>query len=470
LHKKVATNSGDISAPRIRDAVSFQELKSEGDLNISKKRRQWTTRLPNQAKNLLKEDAKYFIHQALSSPCLNVIAKCDGLYIEDVSGKRYMDFHGNEVHNVGFAHPAVVRAIKSQIDALPFCTRRYTNVVAIQLARKLAELAPGNLNKCLFCPGGTDAVEIALKLAMGYTKRFKTISWWDSFHGASFGSISIGGEAIFRRDVSLLPGTEHVPPPDCYRCPFGHDGLKGCNVECARTIRYVMEKQGDVCAVIAETVRSTLCVPPYEYWKEVREACDDNGVVLITDEIPHALGRTGKMFTCEHYDLVPDVLVIGKALGGGILPIAAAIARETMDVRDDLAIGHYTHEKNPVLCAAALATIEVVEKEKLVQNAAKQGEYALKRLEEMKEDHRLIGDVRGKGLLLGAELVRDATKKTRANDEAEAVMYKCLEKGLSFKLTMGNTMVLIPPLTIQREEMDEALNIIDESIREVEHS
>ena len=462
-------NSATVESRR-RSQTSLDRIKSEGDISISKQRRQWTRKLPNKTKRLLKEDAKYFLHQALSTPCLNVIAKCDGLYVEDISGKRFMDFHGNEAHNVGFSHPAVVDAIKAQIDTLPFCTRRYTNVVAIQLASKLAEIAPGDLNKCLFCPGGTDAVEIALKLAMGYTKRFKTISWWDSFHGASFGSISIGGEAIFRRDISLLPGTEHVPPPDCYRCPFGKNGPEECNVECARMIRYVMEKESDVCAVIAETIRSTLCVPPYEYWREVREACDENGVVLINDEIPHALGRTGRMFTCEHYDLVPDVLVVGKALGGGVLPIAAAIVRERMDVREDLAIGHYTHEKNPVLCAAALATIEVIEKERLAQNAAKQGDYGMKRLEEMKEDHRLIGDVRGKGLLLGAELVRDPAKKTRANDEAEAVMYKCLERGLSFKLAMGNTILLIPPLIIRREEMDKALDIVDESLSEVERS
>ncbi len=397
-----------------------------------------------------------------------MIAKCQGIYIEDVTGKKYMDFHGNNVHHLGYGHPKVVNAIKEQMDRLPFCVRRYTNVTAIELAKKLTELTPGDLSKCLFCPGGTDAVEIALKLAMGYTGRFKTISWWDSFHGASFGSISIGGEAIFRGEISLLPGTEHIPPPDCYRCPFGRPRHEECNLECAQNVRYVMEREGDVCAVIAETIRSTPYVPPYEYWKEVRKACDDNGVMLIIDEIPHGLGTTGRMFTCEHYDLVPDVLVLGKALGGGVLPIAASIARDRMDVMGHRALGHYTHEKNPVLCAAALATIEVIEEEKLVENASKQGEHALKRLNEMKDEHKLIGDVRGKGLLMGVELVRDR-KKTRATDEAEAAMYKCLEKGLSFKLTMGNIITLTPPLTIRREEIDRALDIIDESLYEVEH-
>jgi len=453
----------------VEDARKLCErYKSEGDISTSKRRREWWEKLSEETKKLLVDDEKYFLNQALSTPCLNVIAKCQGIYIEDVTGKKYMDFHGNNVHHLGYGHPKVVNAIKEQMDRLSFCVRRYTNVTAIELAKKLTELTPGDLSKCLFCPGGTDAVEIALKLAMGYTGRFKTISWWDSFHGASFGSISIGGEAIFRGEISLLPGTEHVPPPDCYRCPFGRPGHEECNLECAQNVRYVMEREGDVCAVIAETIRSTPYVPPYEYWKEVRKACDDNGVMLIIDEIPHGLGTTGRMFTCEHYDLVPDVLVLGKALGGGVLPIAASIARDRMDVMGHRALGHYTHEKNPVLCAAALATIEVIEEEKLVENASKQGEHALKRLNEMKDEHKLIGDVRGKGLLMGVELVRDR-KKTRATDEAEAAMYKCLEKGLSFKLTMGNIITLTPPLTIRREEMDRALDIIDESLYEVEH-
>jgi len=450
------------------DRKQYEMFKSEGDISISNRRKEWWKKLPEKTKKLLEDDERHFLNQALSTPCLNVIDECQGIYIEDITGKRYMDFHGNNVHHVGYGHPRVIDAIKEQMDKLPFCVRRYTNVTAIELAKKLTELTPGDLSKCLFCPGGTDAVEIALKLAMGYTGRFKTISWWDSFHGASFGSISVGGEAIFRGEISLLPGTEHVPPPDCYRCPFGQPGYEDCNLECAQNVRYVMEREGDVCAVLAETIRSTPYVPPPEYWKEVRKACDENDVMLIIDEIPHGLGTTGKMFTCDHYDLVPDVLVLGKSLGGGVLPIAASIARERMDVMGHRALGHYTHEKNPVLCAAALATIEVIEEEKLVENASKQGEYALKRLGEMKDEHKLIGDVRGKGLLMGVELVRDS-KKTRATDEAEAAMYRCLEKGLSFKLTMGNIITLTPPLTISLGEMDAALDILDESLYEVEH-
>ena len=444
--------------------------KSEGDINISPRRSEWQeNHLDKETQALLEEDARYFLKQSLSTPCLNAIRSCEGIYIEDLQGRRYMDFHGNNVHQVGFANPAVIAAIKNQLDTLSFCTRRYTNRVAVDLARKLAEISPGNLNKVLLCPGGTIAIGMALKLARVATGRHKTISMWDSFHGASLDAISIGGEAIFRQDIGpLLPGTEHVPPPDEYRCVFGCGDRGGCDLTCARYVEYILEKEGDIAAVIAEPIRSTPYIPKREYWQAIRRACDRYGALLIFDEIPHALGRTGTMFTCENFDVVPDMLVIGKGLGGGIFPLAALIAREDLDVSGDKALGHYTHEKSPVGCAAALATIEYIEKENLVDHARKLGQYSLKRMNEMMERHPLIGDVRGLGLFLGIELVKDRTTRERAIDEAEAVMYSALSKGLSFKLTMGNIITLTPALTIKKEEMDKALAIIDECLTEVE--
>jgi 4-aminobutyrate aminotransferase len=414
---------------------------------------------------VLVEDERYFLRQSLSTPCLNVMQKCGGIYIEDMQGRRIMDFHGNNVHQVGFAHPRVVEAIKKQLDALPFCTRRYTNQPAIDLAKKLVELAPGDLNKVLFAPGGAAVIGMAMKLARAATGRFKTISMWDSFHGASLDAISIGGEAMFRKGMGpLLPGTEHVPPPDPLHCPFCKDE-GACNLKCADYIEYVLEKEGDVAAVIAETVRSTPFIPPKQYWQRIRAACDKHGALLILDEIPTCLGRTGAMFACEHYGIVPDMLCIGKGLGGGIMPLAALIAREHLDnAMPDRALGHYTHEKNPVACAAGLATLDVIIDEGLVENARRVGAHALKRMREMKSRHAIIGDVRGIGLLLGIELVRDPHTHERAADEAEDVMYRALEKGLSFKLTMGNILTLTPPLTITTDEMDTALNIIEESL------
>jgi 4-aminobutyrate aminotransferase len=247
---------------------------------------------------------------------------------------------------------------------------------------------------------------MAIKLARAATGRFKTISMWDSFHGASLDAISVGGEAIFRSGIGpLLPGCEHVPPPDNRHCPFKCGAA--CNLSCADYIEYVLDKEGDVAAVVAETVRSTPFIPPRDYWKKIRAACDRHGALLILDEIPHCLGRTGKMFTCEHYDVVPDLLVIGKGLGGGIFPLAALIAREDLNrVMADKALGHYTHEKNPVACASGLAAIEVIESEGLLENARVMGDYAFGRMLDMMNAHRLIGDVRGLGLLMGMELVK----------------------------------------------------------------
>jgi 4-aminobutyrate aminotransferase len=303
-----------------------------------------------------------------------------------------------------------------------------------------------------------------LKLARAATGRFKTISFWDSFHGASLDAISIGGEAIFRSGIGpLLPETAHVPPPDSYRCVWGCGGE--CNLRCADYIEYVMEKEGDVGAVIAETARSTSLIPPPDYWRRVRQACDRHGALLILDEIPHCLGRTGKMFTCEHFDVVPDMLVIGKGLGGGIFPLAALIAREDLDVAPEQALGHYTHEKNPVACAAALAALEYIEEQKLVENAKNVGEYALQRMRAMMDKYEIIGEARGLGLLMGMELVKDRATRAPARDEAEQVMYAALSKGLSFKVTMGNIITLTPPLTITRAEMDYALDILETCLR-----
>jgi len=444
--------------------------KSEGDINISARRDAWQKAHIDAAdRALLEQDAQYFLQQSLSTPCLNTMRACDGIYIEDMQGRRYMDFHGNNVHQVGFANPDVIAAIKNQLDELPFCTRRYTNHRAVQLAKKLAQIAPGDLNKSLFCPGGAEAISIALKLARLATGRHKTVSMWDSFHGATLDTISIGGEAIFRQDMGpLLPGTEHAPPPDEYRCVFGCGQRGGCDMTCANYVEYILEKEGDIAAVIAEPIRSTPYIPKPEYWQKIRQACDRHGALLIFDEIPHGLGRTGEMFTFQNFGVSPDIVVIGKGLGGGVFPMAAVIARETLDVAAHRALGHYTHEKSPVGCAAALATIDYIEKHNLVQHARDLGRYGLGRLQAMKDRHPLIGDVRGLGLFLGIELVKDRQTRERASDEAESVMYAALSKGVSFKLTMGNIITLTPALIITQKQMDQALDIIEACIAEVE--
>lgn len=429
----------------------------EGDINLSDRRRGWQARnLGAETLEQLDEDAALFLHQSLSTPCLNVLSGCQGAELIDQQGRRYLDFHGNSVHQVGYGHPRVIEAIERQLHRLPFCPRRYANATATALARRLVELAPVGLEKVLFAPGGTTAIGIALKLIRYATGRYKTVSMEGAFHGASLDAISIGGEDLFRDGVGpLLPGCFHVPRPT---------RTEPLDVQVGR-IEAIMEREGDIGAVIAEPVRATTVdIPPDGYWPAVRRLCDRHGALLVFDEIPMALGRSGRMFCCEHFGVVPDILVLGKGLGGGILPMAAVVARRGLDVAGDRAVGHYTHEKNPVCAAAALATLEVIDSEGLVARARVEGQRALVRLGELRDHAPLVSDVRGIGLCLAVELCRDGEK---ASDEAEGVLYACLEEGLSFKVSDGNVLTLMPPLTIGREQLDRALDTVARAIRRI---
>jgi (R)-1-hydroxy-2-aminoethylphosphonate ammonia-lyase len=430
-----------------------KDLAAEGDVNLSARRADWQARhVGAAARALLEEDARYFLHQSLSTPCLTAIKSASGIWLEALDGQRIMDFHGNSVHQLGHGHPRVVAAMKRALDTLPFSPRRYTNAYAVDLARKLAQLS--GLEKVLFAPGGAEAIGMALKLARLATGRHKTISMWDSFHGASLDAISLGGEALFRSDIGpLLPGTEHVQPCDPRHCNFGCGG--SCNLRCADYVEYVLAKEEDVAAVVVETVRSTdVQVPPPEYYRKLRAACDRHGALLILDEIPVCLGRTGTMFAYEPYGIRPDMVVLGKGLGGGIFPMAALIARADLDIAADRALGHYTHEKSSVGCAAALAALEVIEEERLLERSRRLGGRALARLKSIR--HTSISDVRGIGLLLAVEL-NDA-------ELAEEVLYRSLARGLSFKVGQGNVLVLAPPLTISESDLDRALGIVEESL------
>jgi len=454
-----------LSSPRKRGAASGN-LAAEGDVNLSPLRRAWEAEhLHESTRKLLDADSRHYLHQSLSTPCLNALAACEGIWLTDVEGRRIMDFHGNNVHQVGYRHPHVIEAVKRQLDTLPFSPRRYTNAMAVALAERLSTLAPQPLSKVLFAPGGALAIGMALKLARAATLRHKTVSLWDSFHGASLDAISIGGEALFRRDAGpLLPGTEHAPPCDPAACVF-HCG-SACNLRCAEYIEYILDHEEDVGAVVIETIRCTdVQIPPPEYYRIIRRACDRHGTLLIFDEIPICLGRTGSIFAFENYDVVPDMVVLGKGLGGGVFPMAALIARGDLDVAADRALGHYTHEKSSVGCAAAMATLDVIENDGLLERSRALGAHALERLREIKRHHPLVAEVRGIGLLLGIELRRDGRP---AAQEAERVMYHCLDRGLSFKVGQGNVLNLSPPLIIQQRELDDALAIIDAALSEVE--
>src|SRR5690349_18280787 len=229
--------------------------QSEGDTNLTGRRAAWQARaLDDATRVLLEADERHFLRQSVSTPCLNAIAKAEGIYIEDVAGRRYMDFHGNNVHHIGYGHPRLKAAITAQMDALPFAPRRYANETSTALARKLGEIGPIEGAKVLFTTGGSDAIEVAIKIARAATGRFKTLSFWDAFHGAGFGAAALSGEALFRSGpaATLVPGALHVPPFGGYRCPYEQASAEESGAACARMIDYILSHDPDVAALVAE--------------------------------------------------------------------------------------------------------------------------------------------------------------------------------------------------------------------------
>ncbi|HHF3407098.1 TPA: aspartate aminotransferase family protein [Vibrio alginolyticus] len=443
-------------------------FRSEGDVNTTPARQAWNASMDDERTQvLLKRDSEVFLHQAMSTPCLDTLEAAEGIYIQDATGKKYMDFHGNNVHQLGYGHPHVIKRVQEQIAKLPFSPRRFTNETAVECAEKLTQICGGELNRVLFAPGGTSAVGMALKLARHITGNYKVVSLWDSFHGASLDAISVGGEACFRQGMGpLMAGVERIPPAVSYRGAF--PVADGSDVHYADYLEYVIEKEGGVGAFIAEAVRNTdVQVPSKAYWKRIREICDKHNVMLIIDDIPNGMGRSGEWFTYQAYDIEPDMLCIGKGLGGGLVPIAAMVTKDKYNTAEQISMGHYTHEKSPIGCAAALATMEAIEQDGLLDKAKADSQFMREKLLEMKAKHPVIGDVRGIGMLWGIELVTDHESKARAYDEAEAVLYQCLNNGVSFKVSQGNVIQLSPPLIITREQLTEALAIFEEAIAKV---
>ncbi|MCL6217963.1 aspartate aminotransferase family protein [Zunongwangia pacifica] len=447
--------------------VFKNELIIEGDINQSTARQYWLkNEVSIEAKNLLEKDAQYFMHQALSTPCLDVLANARGTIMTNVSGKKYFDFHGNNVHQLGFSHPKLIEALKNQLDGLTFSTRRYTNETAINFAEKLISLTPG-LDKILMTPNGSSAVGIALKLARAVTGKYKVLSFWDSFHGASLDVVSVSGESVFRENMGpMMPGVERIPPPITYRGIY-----EGNEDKALEYLEYVLSKDNQIGAFLAETVRNTDAqIPSKKFWQAARKLCDRYGVLLILDEIPIALGRTGKLFAYEHYDIIPDILCLGKGLGGGIIPQAAIVTKRQYDRFNHISLGHYTFEKSPMGAAAGLATLQILEDENILQHVAQMEKKMLNNLKNLQNEFPIIGDVRGIGLLWGVELVNDPVFKEEAVQEAEAIMYECLKNGLSFKVSKGNVLQLCPALTIDTKQLEEALTILKNAFQKVTKS
>jgi 4-aminobutyrate aminotransferase len=350
--------------------------------------------------NLLRRDAQVFFNQANTSPCPIALHKGEGSWLEDLAGKRYMDWHGNNCHHVGYAHPRITAAIADQLAQLSFVPRGFTAESPVLLAEKLQQIWPGERGRVSLVPSGSSAVEIALSLARVYTRRSHILSFYGAYHGRSAGALSVSGPARGRSTKlgSLVPGSIFVPPFHALRRGESDDDAAQRSLA---AIRDALEFEGDIAALIAEPIRNGPFTPPHGYWAQVQELCVSHGTLLIFDEIPVGLGRTGAMFASEHFDVVPDMTLIGKALGGTALPLAAVIADERLNCSPELNLHYFTHEKNPLSAAAGLATLNILIDEGLSDRAAQLGVENLRKLKRLAAACDAVHEVRGAGLMFG---------------------------------------------------------------------
>lgn len=442
--------------------------REQGDINQSPLRQAYHDRLDAATKQLIEDDASIFLHQALSTPVMNVLSKTEGPYIYDLQGRAYLDLHGNGVHNAGFSNPYVTEKVLAQLQqSLAFTPRRYTNAPAINLAKKLIEITPAGLDRVLFCPGGSEAIEMAVMLAKQITGKWKTLSFWDSYHGTGFQSAALGGEEHFSNGQGpMVPGAFHVEFPNYYRNPWGLTNTDDIDAEYLRQIKVILQRNPDMAALVGEPISATPVVPSINYWLEVQALCRQYNMFLVFDEIIEGFGRTGKLFACEHF-VTPDVLVLGKTLGGGLMPFAGIVTKDAYNTLQHRSIGHFTHEKNPLCCAAGLATIEYMEEHQLVQNSERLGSYLQEQLKALQEVYPIIGNVAGKGLHLGIDLVRDSKTKERAVKEAEFIMYECMKEGVAFKVIEGNVITMRPSLVINKDHCDVIIAALRNALEKV---
>jgi len=434
------------------------------------------TELPGpEARRILKGDQK-FVSQSYTRVYPLVVKKAKGVWVEDVDGNQFLDFNsGIAVCNTGHCHPRVVEAIHIQAEQLIHMSGSdFYYEAQSALAAKLAEITPGpKEKKVFFGNSGAEAIEAALKLARFHTKRPFILAFLGAFHGRTMGALSLtASKAIFEKGFSpLVPGVTHVPYPYCYRCPYHHHKYPGCSVACVEWIREDLFKRSippeEVAAIFVEPIQGEggYVVPPPEFHKKLYDLAKEFGILYVADEVQSGMGRTGKMMAIEHWGVSPDIFALAKGIASG-MPLGAMVSQsEVMDwVRGSHAS---TFGGNPISCQAALATIKLLE-EGLIQNAAIQGEYLLNHLRGLQKQFHLIGDVRGKGLMIGIEMVRDKKTKEKAIEERNAVIQGCFEKGLLLLGCGENVIRFSPPLIITQRETDIALTILEEVLKKVE--
>lgn len=399
-----------------------------------------------------------------------VVDRSAGSHVWDVDGNCYLDFTaGIAVSAAAHGHRHIVEAIRTQAERLihfSFADFYYPSYV--RLAERLARLAPGRDAKQVYlCNSGAEAIEAAIKLVRHSTRRPYILAFYNAFHGRTLGAVSLtSSKSVQRRGFApLLPGVFHAPFPDPYRARSVNP-----SADCLDYIENVLFRTvlppEETAGIFVEPIQGEggLIVPPDEFLQGLRRLCDRYGILLVADEVQTGMGRTGKFFAIEHAGVIPDIICMAKALGGG-LPLGAIIARKRI-VSWEKGSHTSTFGGNPVACEAGLATLEVIEKEGLMRNAAEQGNYILHRLRQIQERSRWVGDIRGRGLLIGVEFVRDKRTKARAESERDRIVQEAFRHGLLLLPCGRNAIRISPPLSISREEVDQGLAVLEELVRE----
>lgn len=421
---------------------------------------------------LFNEEQKYIAPgvQTIAISSKLVMERGEGCYFVDVDGNKYLDMYaGVGVASLGHAHPKYVKAISEQVSKInvgSFATERRINY-----CKTLAKYTPGDLNRVQFYSGGAEAVEAAIRLAKSYTKNYEIVGFWGGFHGKT-GTV-IGLLDTFKRELGpVMSGVHSVPYAYCYRCPFKMK-YPSCGLYCAEFIRKQLKQEsaGKIAAFIIEPIQGTNgnIVPPKEFLKAVKEIAKENNAVLICDEMICGFGRTGKMFGVEHFDVIPDIITIGKGMGNGF-PVAGLISSTRIINSKPFAEpsgSSSSYGGNPLAGCACDVTLNTIIEENLVENSRKIGDYLLKEFKKLQQKYRFIGDVRGKGLMIGVELVKDRKTKEHLDKHiTKQLFYECLKRGM-MSMCYSHTIRVNPPLVITRKEAETAISIYDEAFNAI---
>lgn len=419
----------------------------------------------SRARAFLRRSARYVAPSATQSYPL-VVDHAAGCHVWDVDGNCYLDFTaGIAVGAAGHSHAHVIGAVTAQAERLiHFSFADFYYPSYIRLAQRLAELAPGREPKQVYlCNSGAEAVEAAIKLARHATRRPYILAFYHAFHGRTLGAVSLTASRVTQRQgfAPLLPGVVHAHYPDPYRSR-SNDPAADCLDHIEQLLFQTVLPPEETAAIVVEPIQGEggLIVPPDRFLTGLRRLCDRHGILLVVDEVQTGMGRTGKFLAIEHVGVVPDIICMAKALGGG-LPLGAIIARKRV-MSWERGSHTSTFGGNPVACEAGLATIELLEKEHLMRNAKEQGGYVLDRLRRLQQHCALIGDVRGRGLMIGVELVRHRHTKERAEAERDQVVQAAFRRGLLLLPCGRNTIRISPPLNISRDEIDQGLAVLEE--------